>query len=103
VYWTRGNFLASRFTYILAFVRLRCVGCRAGTSIFGRSAGLGGGPVWVFCLFGSVLAFVCVIEQEGGVAERYDFLVSLALFWRVGTIEMVGGGVFKFSLSSVCC
>jgi len=37
------------------------------------------------------------------VAERYDFLVSLALFWRVGTIEMVGGAVFKFSLSSVCC
>jgi hypothetical protein len=33
------------------------------------------------------------------VAGRYDFLVSLASFWRVGTIEMVGGVVFRFSLS----
>ncbi len=74
MYWTRGNFLASRVTYILAFVRLRCVECRAGTSIFGRSAGLGGGPVRIFCLPGSVLACVCVIEQVGGgVAGQYDF------------------------------
>ena len=77
VCWTRGNFLASRVTYILAFVRLRCVECRAGTSIFGRFAGLGGGPVRVSCPFGFVLACVCVIEQVGGVAGQYDFLVSL--------------------------
>ncbi len=37
------------------------------------------------------------------MAGRYDFIVSLALLWRVGTIGMVGGAVFKFSLSSVCC
>ena len=37
------------------------VGCRAGTSIFGCFAGLGGGPVRVFCLLGLVLACVCVI------------------------------------------
>jgi hypothetical protein len=73
VYWTRGNFLASRVTYILAFVRLRCVECRAGTSMFGRFAGLGGGPVRIFCRFGSVLACVCVIEQVGGVAGQCDF------------------------------
>jgi hypothetical protein len=30
------------------------------------------------------------------VAGRYDFLVSLALFWRVGTIEMVGGLYLNF-------
>ncbi len=68
-----GIFLASRVTYILAFVRLRCVECRAGTSIFGRFSGLGGGPVRIFCLLGSVLACVCVIEQVGGVAGQYDF------------------------------
>ncbi len=75
MYWTRGNFLASRVTYILAFVRLRCVECRAGTSIFGRFAGLGGGPVRIFCLLGFVLACVRVIEQVGGggVAGQYDF------------------------------
>ncbi len=73
MYWTRGNFLASRVTYILAFVRLRCVECRAGTSMFGRFAGLGGGPVRIFCRFGSVLACVCVIEQVGGVAGQCDF------------------------------
>jgi hypothetical protein len=67
-----GIFLASRVTYILAFVRLRCVECRAGTSIFGRFAGLGGGPVRIFCLLGSV--FVCVVvEQVGEVAGQYDF------------------------------
>ena len=56
-----------------------------------------------FLLLGSVLACVCVIEQVGGVAGQYDFLVFSVSFWRVGTIEMVGGAVFKFSLSSVCC
>jgi hypothetical protein len=91
VYWTRGNFLASRVTYILAFVRLRCVECRAGTSIFGRFACLGGGPVRIFCLLGSVLACVCVIEQVGGWRGSMIFLVSPALFWRVGTMETVGG------------
>jgi hypothetical protein len=40
---------------------------------FGRFAGLGGGPVRVSCLFGFVLACVCVIEQVGGVAGQYDF------------------------------
>ncbi len=68
-----GSFPASRVTYMLAFVRLRCVECRAGTSIFGRFAGLGGGPVRISCLLGSVLACVCVIEQVGGVAGPYDF------------------------------
>ena len=86
-----GIFLASRVTYILAFVRLRCVECRVGTSILGRSAGLGGGPVRIFCLFGSVLACVCVIEQVGGWRGSTIFLVFSALFWRVGTIEIVGG------------
>ncbi len=68
-----GIFLASRVTYISSFVSLRCVGCRAGTSIFGRFAGLGAGPVRIFCLLGSDLACVCVIEQVGGVAGQYDF------------------------------
>ncbi len=46
---------------------------RAGTSIFGHSANAGGGTVRVFCLLGSVLVCVCVIEQVGGVAGQYDF------------------------------
>jgi len=58
-------------------VRLRCVGCRAGTSIFGRFAGLGGGPVRVSCPFGFVLACVCVIEQVGGWRGSTIFLVFL--------------------------
>ncbi len=40
---------------------------------FGRFAGLGGGPVRIFCLLGSVLACVCVINRWGGVAGQYDF------------------------------
>jgi hypothetical protein len=55
---------------------------RAGTSIFGHSAGVGGGTVWVFCLLGSVLA--CAVRLNRWVwRDSTDFLVSLALFWRV--------------------
>ena len=44
---------------------------------------LGGGPVRVSCPLGFVLACVCVIEQVGGVAGQYDFLVfMLALAGR---------------------
>jgi hypothetical protein len=86
VYWALGNFLASRVTYILAFVRLRCVERRAGTSIFGRFAGLGGGPVRIFCLLGSALARVCVIEQVGGLAGQYDFS-SILCFVLVGRYD----------------
>ncbi len=69
--------MENRVTYILAFGRLRGVGCRAGTSILGRSAGLGGGPVRIICLFGFVLACVCVIEQVGGWRGSTVFLVFL--------------------------
>jgi hypothetical protein len=62
-------------------VRHRCVGCRAGTNIFGHFAGLGAGPVRVylgnplirlavlyglFRLFSIVLAWVCVVKQVEG-------------------------------------
>ena len=92
VCWTRGNFLASRFSYISVCMSLRCVERRAGMDIFGHSANAGGGTVRVFCLLGSVLVCVCVIEQVGWWRDSTIFLVSLPLFWRVGTIEMVGGG-----------
>jgi hypothetical protein len=67
---------------------------RAGTSIFGHSANAGGGTVRVFCLLGSVLVCVCVIEQVGWWRDSTIFLVSLALFWRVGTVKMVGGVLY---------
>ncbi len=69
---------------------------RAGTSIYGHSANAGGGTVRVFCLLGSVLVCVCVIEQVGSWRDGTIFLVFLALFWRVGTIEMVGGLYLNF-------
>ncbi len=66
---------------------------RAGTSIFGYSAGVGGGTVRVFCLLGFVLA--CAVRlNRWGWRDSTDFLVSLALFRRVGTIEMVGGVLY---------
>ncbi len=78
-----GISLASRVTYIFVCVSLRCVECRAGTSIFGHFAGVGGGTVRVF--LSSWLCFgVCGVIEQVGVAGQYDFfLVSLALFWRV--------------------
>jgi hypothetical protein len=66
--------------YISASVRFRCVECRAGTSIFGRFAGLGGGPVRVSCPFGFVLACVCVIEQVGGGGGAVRFFSISACF-----------------------
>ena len=80
VYWTRGSLLASRVMYISTSVRFRCVECRAGTSIFGRFAGLGGGPVRVSCPFGFVLACVCVIEQVGGWRGSTIFFSISACF-----------------------
>ncbi len=68
--------------------------------------------VWVpgrygsFCLFGSVLACVCLIEQVGGWRCSTIFLVFSALFWRVSTIEMVGGVLnldFHFLQFAVNC
>ena len=64
-------------------MRPRCVGCRAGTSIVGRFAGLGVGPVRVSCPFGFVLACVCVIEQVGGGGAVQFFWYFLLLFWGV--------------------
>ncbi len=56
--------------------------CRAGTSIFGHFAGVGGGTVRLLCFLGSCFGGYGMIEQVG-VAGQYGFLVSLALFWRV--------------------
>jgi len=91
-------------------VRQRCVGCRAGTNIFGHFAGLGAGPVRVilgnplirlaglyglFRLLGIVLAWMCVIKQvEGGGGGRDStifFLVSLAFL--VGPVRLKWWGV----------
>ncbi len=49
------------------------VECRAGTSVFGCFAGLGGGPVRVF--LATWLSFgVCLCDLTGGgVAGQYDF------------------------------
>jgi hypothetical protein len=82
VCWARGNFLASRVTYIFVCVSLRCVECRAGTSIFGHFAGVGGGTVRIFCFSSSVLAGTVRLNRWGW-RDSTDFLVSLALFWRV--------------------
>ena len=73
-------------------MRLRCVGCRAVTSIFGRFAGLGVGPVRVSCPFGFVLACVCVIEQVGGWRGSTIFLVFSALVLG-GTVRLKWRGV----------
>jgi hypothetical protein len=90
VCWARGNFLASRVTYIFVCVGLRCVECRAGTSIFGHFAGVGGGTVRIFYFPGLRPGVYGTIEMVG-VAGQYRFLVSLACFGGYGTIEIVGG------------
>jgi hypothetical protein len=98
-----GISLASRVSYIFVCVGLRCVECRAGTSIFGHFAGVGGGTVRVFCLLGSVLA--CVVRlNRWGWRDSTIFLVSLALF-LAGTVRLKwqGCAVISFSFSLVSC
>ncbi len=79
VCWARGNFSGEPGHVIFVCVSLRRVECRAGTSIFGRFVGMGGGTVRIF-----YFPWLC--------------------FGGYGTTEMVGGGaVFLLSFSSVCC
>jgi hypothetical protein len=63
-------------------------------------AGVGGGAVRVFCFSGSVLAGTVRLNRWGW-RDSTDFLFSWFCFGGYGT--MVGGAVFNFSLSSVCC
>jgi hypothetical protein len=81
-----GIYLARRVTYILAFVRPRCVECRAGTSIFARFAVLGGGAVRIFCPFGLVLGCVCVTKQVGGCGGAVRFFQYFVCFG--GSVRM---------------
>ncbi len=73
-----GISLAGRVIYIFC-VSLRCVEWRAGSILFDRCGGVGGGTVQIFLL-------LCLCS--GGYS----------------TVEMVRGGWSVFSLiSSVCC
>jgi hypothetical protein len=91
VCWTRGNFSGEPgHVYIRVYESPLC-GVPGRYEYIGHSANAGGGTVRVFCLLGSVLVCVCVIEQVGWWRDSTIFLVFSALFWRVGTNEMVGG------------
>ncbi len=73
--WARGDFLASRVTYIFACVIFRCVECRAGTSIFRHFADVGGGTVRIFYFLGSVFGGYGTIEMVGGCCVfSFNFL-----------------------------
>jgi hypothetical protein len=75
-----GISLASRVTYIFACVTFRCVECRAGTSIFGHSAGVGGGIVRIFCFLCSFWAGALRLKWWGGAVfslfNSLQFLVT---------------------------
>jgi hypothetical protein len=80
-----GISLASRVTYIFACVSLRCVDCRAGTSIFGHSGGVGSGTVRIFYFTGSVLAGTVRLKWWGG-GDEFSFSFSSVFrhfSWRV--------------------
>ncbi len=91
VCWTRGNFLASRVSYISVCMSLRCVERRAGMDIFGHSANAGGGTVRVFCLLGSILVCVCVIEQVESWRDGTILLVSWLCFGGSVRLKWWGG------------
>ncbi len=98
-----GISLASRVTYIFACVSLRCVECRAGTSIFDHFVDVGGGTVRIFYFPWLRFGVYGTIEMVG-VAGQYRFssFPGSVLAGTVG-LKWWGGVVFLFSLFSVCC
>jgi hypothetical protein len=98
VCWARGDFLASRVG----------PGWAGPVRIFlGNPLIKLAGLYMLFCLLGIVLACVRVILQVGGGGGGGGTVRFFLFFWICfggsGTIEVVVGAVFKFSLSSVCC
>ncbi len=75
--------------HIRVCVSLRCVECRAGTSIFGHFAGVGGGTVQIFYSPWLRFGVFGTIEMVG-VAGQYGFSSSWLCFGVFGMIEMVG-------------
>jgi hypothetical protein len=103
VCWARGNFLASRVTYISGCVSLRCVECRAGTSIFGYFAGVGGGTVRIFYFPWLCFGVFGTIEMGRGPGQ-YGFS-SFSGSILAGTVRLKwwGCAVISFSFSLVSC
>jgi len=67
-----GISLASWVTCVSVCVSLRCVECRAGTSIFCHFVDVGGGTVWIFYFPWLRFGVYGTIEQVG-VAGQYGF------------------------------
>jgi hypothetical protein len=72
------------------------VECRAGTSIFGHFAGVGGGTVRVFCFLGFCFGGNGAIEQVG-VAGQYGFS-SFPGSVLAGTVRLKWWGGCRISL-----
>ena len=85
VCWARGNFPASRVTYIFVCVSLRCVECRAGTSISGHFVDVGGGTVWIFYFPWLRFGGYSTIEMVGGCC------VFLFIFFSLLSVLLAGG------------
>jgi hypothetical protein len=85
VCWARGNFSGEPGHVHICCASLRCVECRAGTSISGHSAGISGGTVRVFCFLGSVLASTVRLKWWGGgcCVFSFNFLQFCHFSWRV--------------------
>jgi hypothetical protein len=107
VCWARGNFSGEPgHVHIRLCGSLRCVECRAGTSIFWALCWCG----WRDCT-GFLFLWLCfggygTIEQVG-VAGQYGFSVFLALFLS-GTVQLKWWGVLyltfhflQFAVSSL--
>ena len=94
-----GISLASWVTCVSVCVSLRCVECRAGTSIFCHFVDVGGGTVWIFYFPWLHFGVYGTIEQVG-VAGQYDFS-SFPGFVLAGTVRLKwrGCAVISFSIS----
>ena len=75
----RGNFSGEPSHVYISCVCLRCVECRAGTSLFGHSGGVDGGTVRIFLSFWSCGGGYGTVELAMGGGLFFLFFLQFAV------------------------
>jgi hypothetical protein len=88
VCWVRGNFSGEPGHVYILCVCLRCVECRAGTSIFGHFGGVYGGTVRIFLFLWLCSGGYGTIEIVKGVVRfLFVFFSLLSVLLAVGYLR----------------
>ena len=86
----RGNFSGEPSRVYISCVCLRCVECRVGTNLFGRSGGVDGGTVRIFLSFWSCSGGYGTVELVMGGGLFFIFFLQFAVSSFGGWMSAVG-------------